>query len=87
MASKFRKVIISNIRRYIGNKTIPEVSNLDVIVDSSLTMEEYITSVCKSASSLLINIGPLRRRINQKRLNLIVHACPNSKMTLGILSF
>lgn len=67
--------------------TIPEVRKLDVIPDSSLKMEDYIASICKSATLLQRNIGPIRRSINQKRLNLMVHACPNIKTTLGILSF
>ena len=86
IGSKYQtaKVHVSHIR--VGNsKVIPssEVRNLGVIFDSSLSMENHITTVCRAAYASIRNIGRIRKHVNRETAEMMVHAFITSKIDIG----
>ena len=67
----------------LGNiclRTKPHVRDLGVVLDSVLSMEQHVASICKSAYMHLYNIGRIRHCINQKTAEILVHALITSKL-------
>lgn len=56
------------------------VKNIGVIFDSSMSMDQHITEICKSAFYHLRNIGKIRKYLSQKSVIILVHAFITSKL-------
>ena len=67
----------------IGINTITSsdnVRNLGVIFDKHLTMSSHINAVCRSASYAIYRIGKLRRYLDKKNTEKLVHAFVTSRI-------
>ena len=72
---------ISHLR--VGNaiiKPVPEVRDLGVTFDSTLTLHNHINNICRSGSLSLHQIGKIRKFITQEYAERIVHAFVSSKL-------
>ena len=56
------------------------VKNLGVIIDKFATMEDYVSSICRSAYLQLKNISRLKKHLDKSTLECIVHAFVTSKL-------
>lgn len=56
------------------------VRNIGVLMDSSLTMEQYVTSICKSCFYHLRNISRLRKYLNLQSTKTLVHALISTRL-------
>ena len=77
------KVKIDHLK--VGSATIrpsDQVRNLGVIFDSSLTMEQHITSVSKAACISIRNLGRIRKHVNQQVAELLVHAFVTARLDM-----
>lgn len=67
----------------IGSHTItptPTARSIGVIIDSHLSMEAHISSICRNAYFHLKNIGKLRRYLDRKSLECVIHAFITTKL-------
>ena len=70
----------------VGNATIKAVNkvcNLGVIFDAELSMKDHISAVCKKGFFQLYRLRNLRRCVDQKTLNTLVHAFVTSHLDYG----
>ncbi|KAK6186723.1 hypothetical protein SNE40_006003 [Patella caerulea] len=56
------------------------VRNLGVMMDSTGTMDTYITSLCKAASHSLWKIGRIRKFLDQANTEKLIHAFVSSRL-------
>ena len=68
-----------NIDNHIITSSL-KAKNIGVIMDSHMSMEAHISSVCKSAYMHIRNIGKLRKYLDQDSLETIIHAFITSKL-------
>ncbi len=54
--------------------------NLGVIVQNDLQMEIYVNNICKSASFALYRIGKIRKYLNEKSTEILIHAFITSRL-------
>ena len=54
--------------------------NLGVIMDSTLSMESHISSVCQSTYLQLRNIGKIRKYLTDEATKKVIHACISSRL-------
>ena len=76
-----RKVVVPSLQ--IGNEIIcptPSAKCIGVIIDSHVSMETHISSVCKAAYFHLRNISQLKRYLDQESLECVVHAFITTKL-------
>ena len=69
----------------VGSATIrpsDQMRNLEVITDSSLTMEQHITSVSKAACISIRNLWRIRKDVNQCVAELLVHAFVTARLDM-----
>ena len=59
------------------------VCNLGVQFDAEMTMESYVTAVCKSAIFHLRNISRIRRYLTAAATEQVVHAFVTSRLDIG----
>jgi hypothetical protein len=67
----------------IGNTPIAtstEAKNLGVILDSAMSMESHINSVCRNGTYEIRNIGKIRKYLNDKSAAALIHAFVTSKL-------
>lgn len=57
-----------------------KVRNLGVVLDSALNYRSHINSICKSASYAIRNIGRVRKYLNKKQLERVIHAFVTSRL-------
>ena len=77
---------LSNINFEIGSEVItpsPTIKNLGITFDSSMTMSDHITSMCKSVNFLLWNLARIRRFIDDDAASNAVRALILSKLDYG----
>ena len=77
------KVHIDHLK--VGSITIKpsdQVRNLGVIFDSSLTMEQHITSVSRAACISIRNLGRIRKHVNRHVAELLVHAFVTTRLDM-----
>ena len=70
----------------IGNSSVQVANsarNIGIIQDKELNMEKHISAICKSAHYHLRNIGQIRKYLNKKSTEAIVHAFVSSKLDNG----
>ncbi len=78
---QLEKVNISHIR--VGSSNIvpsSEIRNLGVMFDTSLTMENQITSMSKAACLSLSNIGRIRKYLTKDTAETLIHAFVTSRI-------
>ena len=68
--------------QYIDRLIIPtdSVTNLGVIVDENLSMDEHIAKVPRAVCVSIKNIGTIRKHINQPVTELLTHALITSRL-------
>ena len=54
--------------------------DLGVVIDEHATMSQHVSSVCRSASFALYNIGKLRPYLDQASTEMLVHAFVSSRL-------
>ena len=59
---------------------VPEARNLDVIIDSSLTMEAHVNNVCKLCYIQLRNITKIRRYLTTEATKRLIQALVISRL-------
>ena len=67
----------------VGNEMIMPTEcarNIGVVFDHNLTMDEQITSVCKSAFFHISNIRKIRKYISKHAAEIIVHSLVTSRL-------
>jgi hypothetical protein len=70
----------------IGNSLVTTTTaarNIGVIQDHELNMEQQISSICRSAYFHLRNIGKIRKFLDEKATEAIVHAFISSRLDNG----
>ena len=78
------KVHIPSIR--VGDSSIipsSQVRNLGIIFDSSLTMEPHVTSISRSVCLSIRSIGHIRKYLDERTTEILVHAFITSKFDMG----
>lgn len=68
---------------HIGDDAIAPndaVRYIGILMDKHLTMDDYITSLCKSAYFHLYNIGRIRRLLTQEACEQLIHAFITSRL-------
>ena len=65
-----------------GAEVAPSTSarDLGVVIDEHVTMSQHVSSVCRSASFALYNIGKLRTYLDQASTEMLVHAFVSSRL-------
>lgn len=77
------KPSIPPVTLQIGSATVkskPKVRNLGVLLDSNMTMEDHVNSVCRSAYAHLSTIGRIRRYLTPEAAKSLVHALVTSRL-------
>ena len=79
--TKHKLPVMKDIRITIGGSTLSpssHVRNLGVIFDSTLTMTNHISTICRTAYMHLHNISRIRRYLTPEATNSRVHlsSCP-----------
>ena len=67
----------------VGDDTVtPSTSarNLGAVIDKHITMKEHVSSVCRSASFALFNIGKLRQYLDQASTEKLVHSFVSTRL-------
>ena len=64
-------------------KKVPYVRNLGVILDENLTMEKHVKKICKTGYYHLRNIASIRKNIDKKSTEQLVHAFISSTLDYG----
>ena len=70
----------------IGSCNVPiskQAKDLGVIVDTNLTMSSHVNQICKKASYAIRNIGRIRRYLDRKSAEKLVHAFVSSQLDCG----
>lgn len=81
--SKFAELDLTFPPLIVGNDLIYHsefVRNLGAIFDCNLTLERHINKFCQSANWQLRNIGLMRRYIDNKTCEILIHAFVTSKL-------
>ena len=65
-----------------GAEVAPSTSarDLGVVIDEHVIMSQHVSSVCRSASFALYNIGKLRTYLDQASTEMLVHAFVSSRL-------
>ena len=77
---------LSDIHINIGSSTIApvkQVRNLGFIMDASMTLSSHISSIVKSASFQVRNLGRIRKFLDSKTTEQLVHAFITSRLDIG----
>ncbi|XP_072046460.1 uncharacterized protein [Amphiura filiformis] len=78
-----RKLTGMQIRHSVwGDANVPASStarNLGVIIDDHMTLSQHVSSICRSASFALYNIGKLRKYLDQASVETLVHSFVTSR--------
>ena len=76
LTSRFRNSSPITSVNVCGTSVLPVVSarNLGVIVQSDLKMDSFVNNICRSASFSLYKIGQIRKYLDTKSTELLVHA-------------
>jgi len=70
----------------VGNHNVPiskTVRNLGIIYDQRLTMESHISSISRTCSMYLYNIGRVRKYLTKDACKTLVHAFIISRLDYG----
>ena len=70
----------------IGNSNVcasNKARNIGIMFDENMNMDMHITTVCRSAYMHLRNIGMIRKYLNQKATESLVHAFVSSRLDNG----
>ena len=76
-SSRFKRDLVPVTSITVGESDVTpslEVRNLGAIMDEHLTLSSHVTKVCQSASLALAKIGRLRKYIDRKTTERLVHA-------------
>ena len=85
-SSKFNMPRLSNITIQIGSAEIapsPTIKNLGVIFDTTMSMSEHVTSMCKSINFILWNLSKIRKFIDYNASSNAMRAFVLSKLDYG----
>jgi hypothetical protein len=81
---QLNKVSIDHIK--IGDssvQTVQKVRNLGVMLDSSMTLEAHVSSIVKSSSYHIRNLGHIRKYLTTEATEQLVHAFITSRLDMG----
>ena len=84
--TKHKLPVMKDIRITVGGSTLSpssHVRNLGVIFDSTLTMTNHISTICRTAYTHLRNISRIRRYLTPEATKSLVHAFIMSRMDYG----
>ena len=84
--TKHKLPVMKDIRITIGGSTLnpsSHVCNLGVIFDSTLTMTNHISTICRTAYMHLHNISRIRRYLTPEATKSLVHAFIMSMLDCG----
>ena len=87
--SKFRDEPIPDNKAIIDEKikSVFTTKTLGVILDKYLSLNEHVTKLCKSAHFHLRNICKIRRYLDGKSTEILIHAFVGSNLTIAIHYF
>ncbi|XP_072039557.1 uncharacterized protein [Amphiura filiformis] len=74
---------IDSVTVCVGDANVPASStarNLGVIIDDHMTLSQHVSSICRSASFALYNIGKLRKYLDQASVETLVHSFVTSRL-------
>jgi hypothetical protein len=77
---------ITDLHITIGDSVIPpaeQVRNLGVIMDASMTLTSHVSSIIKSASFQIRNLGRIRNFLSEQATEQLVHAFITSRLDMG----
>ena len=84
ISSKHSKINSDNISHIkVGNVTVKSthaVKNIGAIFDEHLTMEDHISSMCRSCYVHIRNIGKIRKYLTQPAAEKLIHAFVSSRL-------
>ena len=82
VTSRFIQRVNLNDMNIGGASVAPSASvrDLGVILDDTLTMTSHVNNICRSASFAIRKIGKLRRYLDQKNAEKLVHAYVTSRL-------
>ena len=84
--TKHKLPVMKDIRITVGGSTLSpssHVRNLGVIFDSTLTMTNHISTICRTAYMHLHNISRIRRYLTPEATKSLVHAFIMSRLDYG----
>ena len=84
--TKHKLPLMKDIRITIGGSTMSspsQVRNLGVILDSTLSMTNHISTICRTAYMHLHNISRIRRYLTPEATKSIVHVFIMSRLDYG----
>ena len=84
--TKYKLPLVKDIHITIGGSTMSsssQVRNLGVIFDSTLSMTNHISTICRTAYMHLHNISRIRRYLTPEATKSLVHAFIMSRMDYG----
>ena len=84
--TKHKWPVMKDIRITVGGSTLSpssHVRNLGVIFDSTLTMTNHISTICRTAYMHLHNISRIRRYLTPEATKSLVHAFIMSRLDYG----
>ena len=76
ITSRFRSQLpLSNVNICdVSNKPVTSARNLGVIIQNDLQMNVFVSNICRSASFALYRIGQIRKCLDRKSTEILVHA-------------
>ena len=86
LGSKHMLNKVSDIHIDNGNTTITpvkQVRNLGVFLDASMTLTSHISSIVKSASFQLRNLGKIRKYLDSNTTEQLAHVFVTSRLDIG----
>ena len=86
ITSPYYQERVKNSSILVGTQVVEASSkarNLGFILDSSLNMEQHVSAICKSAYYHLRNINAIRKSLNTRTSETLVHAFVTSRLDCG----
>ena len=82
-ASKHNAKIMDPVKVLVGDvlvQSVPVVRDLGVMLDTNMSMEKHINTVCKSAYFQLRKISHIRRSLTETATKTLIHALVTSRI-------
>ena len=77
---------VQNSRILVGSNVVESSTSardLGIVIDSTLNMEKHVSSICKSAYHHLRNINAIRKSLDTRTAEILIHAFVTSRLDCG----